>query len=221
MITEKFVGYGIVSTDELYRWDVNQVLQITNTGLTLPPVIHFTNKNPHLTDDAITVQATISSDTVKANIPNKLLTEPYDIIAYLYTVANNEGKTLEMIRIPVIDRAKPSDYQYSENITVQTAGKLEAEIISYYNKAISQLEQVNSNLIASDKAEAEARAKADQTLQSQINAIVIGASADNNVAAEVAQARVDSNGKSYPTLKERLDILGIFVGEDGNIYQNE
>jgi hypothetical protein len=189
--------------------------------LTVPPVIHFVNRNPGKSEDAIVVQATLSGGVVKANIPNTLLLEPYDIIAYMYSLADNAGKTLETIRIPVIKRPKPAEFEYTDNISITTAGKLEADIVSYYNRAIAQLTQVDSRLTASVQSEAEVRAAADQDLQSQIDAIVIGSSADGNAAAEVAQARTDPNGKAYSTLRDRLNAAGIFVGDDGSIYQNE
>lgn len=221
MVTETFVGYGIIQTDSLYQYDVNQVLAISGSGLTVPPVIHFTNRNPKQTDDALVVQSTISSGVVKANIPNSLLLEPYDIIAYMYSVADSAGKTLETIRIPVIKRAKPADFEYSDNISIETVGSLKADIVSYYNSAISQLTKVQSTLTASIESEAETRAAADQDLQNQIDAIVLTGTEDGDAAAEVAQARVDPNGTSYDTLKQRLDATGIFVGSDGGIYQNE
>lgn len=221
MVTETFVGYGIVKTSPLYQYDVNQVLAISGSGLTTPPVVHFTNKNPKQTSDALVVQATLSGGVVKANIPNALLLEPYDIIAYMYSVADSAGKTLETIRIPVIKRAKPEDFEYSDNISIETAGALKADIVSYYNLAISQLDQVESTLTASIESEATTRAAADQNLQNQIDAIVLSGTEDGNAAAEVAQARVDPNGTAYDTLKDRLDATGIFVGSDGCIYQNE
>lgn len=221
MITENFVGYGTVSTDALYQWDVNQVLRIAGSGLTVPPVIHFVNRNPGKTDDALVVQASLSGGVVSAKIHNSLLIEPYDIVAYMYSLADNAGKTLETIRIPVIKRPKPAEFEYTDNITIETAGKLQSEIVAYYNKAISQLTAVDSRLTAAIQSEAEIRAAADKNLQNQIDAIVIGASKDGNAAAEIAQARTDPNGKAYPTLRDRLNAAGIFVGEDGSLYQNE
>jgi len=51
--------------------------------------------------------------------------------------------------------------------------------------------------------------QADNDLQAQIDQIEISASAESVVAPEVAAARVDSEGNSYPTLKERLDTTEI------------
>lgn len=223
MITETFVGSGVVETDSLYQWDLNQVLAISGSGLTVPPVIHFTQRKPTKVtgEEALVVQATISGGVVKANIPNLFLEEPFDIIAFMYAVDSNSGKTLEMIRIPVIQRPKPADYEYSDNITIQTAGALEGDIVAYYNRAISQLNTVNTNLTGAIDAEEAARIAGDADLKAQIDAIVIAAADDGNAAAEVGQARVNANGKAYTSLKARLDETGIYVGDDGGIYQIE
>lgn len=220
MITENFVGSGTVTTDALYRWDVNQTLEIRGSGLRVPPVIHFVNKRPERVEEALVVQSTLSGGVIKAAIPNKLLTEPYDIIAYMYSEENNTGTTIEKIRIPVIDRAKPGDYEYTDNITIITFTRVEADIVTYYNRAIDQLNAVDSRLTASVSNETQERIAGDQALKAQIDAIVLNATGDGNAAAEVAQARVDSNGRTYNSLKDRLDAAGIFVGADGGIYQN-
>ncbi len=63
---------------------------------------------------------------------------------------------------------------------------------------------LNATAIAG-KANASDVATADANLQSQINQIVISASAEAVVAPEVAAARVSEDGTEYSTLKERLD----------------
>lgn len=222
MVTETFVGHGTVETDALHRWDLNQILAVSGSGLTVPPVFHFVSRKPTKSSEALVVQGTIASGgVIRANIPNILLTEPWDIIAYMYSLEDNAGKTVETIRIPVVDRAKPTDYEYSDNITITTAGALSAEIVEYYNRAIAQLNSADTRLTGRIDNEIAAREAGDSNLQNQINAIVISAGDDGNAAAEVGQARVDANGKQYPSLKARLDAAGIYVGEDGGIYQKE
>jgi hypothetical protein len=50
-------------------------------------------------------------------------------------------------------------------------------------------------------------------LQSQIDNIVIEASESGDVAAEVAQARVNANGENFKTLKERLDVADVDLSQ--------
>lgn len=218
MIQGNFTGDSTVVTDALYRYDLNQKLKINNSGLTSAPAVHFANKK---STEALVVQSTLSGGVVTVDIPNQLLEMPFEIMAFVYTEVNNVGTTVDKIRIPVIDRPKPMDYQYSNNITIMTYGKIEADIVAYFNRADKKIDDAVSDLKSADASEAETRAAADSNLQSQINAIVIGAAEDAVASVEVAQARVDPSGTTYDTIKKRLDSTGIYVGSDGGIYQVE
>jgi hypothetical protein len=218
MIQGNFTGDSTVVTDALYRYDLNQKLKIYNSGLTSAPAVHFANKK---SAEALVVQSTISGGIITVDIPNQLLEMPFEIVAFVYTEVNNVGTTVDKIRIPVIDRPKPMDYQYSDNITIMTYGKIEADIVAYFNRADKKIDEVDARLTKADEAEATARKEADANLKAQIDAIVIGAAEDAVASVEVAQARTDLGGNAYPTLKDRLDSVGIFVGSDGGIYQAE
>lgn len=109
MLEVKVIGYLPENiTDPLYQYDVGQVLRITGTGLTLPPSIHFTNRSK---DVALIVASTMDGDAVVVNIPNTLLAEPEDIVAYLYVVDDDAGQTVHLIRIPIVRRQKPEDWE--------------------------------------------------------------------------------------------------------------
>ena len=62
-----------------------------------------------------------------------------------------------------------------------------------------------TNTTVSQKADKVSVEQATSELQGEIDQIVISASAEAVVAPEVAQARVDSEGTTYSTLKDRLD----------------
>lgn len=218
MIQGNFTGDSTVVTDALYRYDLNQKLKIFNSGLTSAPAVHFANKK---SVEALVVQSTISGGVITVDIPNQLLEMPFEIVAFVYTEVNNVGTTIDKIRIPVIDRPKPMDYQYSDNITIMTYGKIEADIVAYFTRADNKIDTVDARLTQADETEAAARQAADANLKAQIDAIVIGAAEDAVASVEVAHARTDPNGTAYPTLKDRLDATGIYVGNDGGIYQVE
>lgn len=218
MIQGNFTGDSTVVTDALYRYDLNQKLKIFNSGLTSAPAIHFANKK---SVEALVVQSTISGGVITVDIPNQLLEMPFEIVAFVYTEVDNVGTTIDKIRIPVIDRPKPMDYQYSDNITIMTYGKIEADIVAYFARADNKIDTVDARLTQADETEAAARQAADANLKAQIDAIVIGASEDAVASVEVSHARTDPNGTAYPTLKDRLDATGIYVGNDGGIYQVE
>lgn len=109
----------------LTQWDKNQKLILDidvdvgdtlNTEIT-SPYVHYCNIK---STEAINVLSTIDFENKKliADIPNELLQEPYNIIAYIYMADNdntNSQKTVVAIKIPVKPRVKPSDYQYVNN----------------------------------------------------------------------------------------------------------
>ena len=190
MIQGNFTGDSTVVTDALYRYDLNQKLKIFNSGLTSAPAVHFANKK---SVEALVVQSTISGGVITVDIPNQLLEMPFEIVAFVYTEVDNVGTTIDKIRIPVIDRPKPMDYQYSDNITIMTYGKIEADIVAYFTRADNKIDTVDARLTQADETEAAARQAADANLKAQIDAIVIGASEDAVASVEVSHALIYYN----------------------------
>lgn len=141
--------------EKLVQWDSNITLKIENTGLTTAPVIHFSNsriernaKNGIIkNDEALVVPTTISNGTITTKIPNKILQEPYPIVAYIYVYTDEySGRTIKAILIPLTPRTKPSDYEYVENIDTISAAQLEGiietrlgELEQAYNDALEAL----------------------------------------------------------------------------------
>lgn len=131
MINVKFEdGINDLTTENLYQWDTFQTLQISGIdfgGVT--PNVHFANKKSTV---ALVVSGIFMDDgSVKVSIPNSLLTEKYDILAYVYTSTGLTGKTIKSITIPVISRLKPSEYTQptDEDIAKIEELELEAKVI--------------------------------------------------------------------------------------------
>lgn len=120
--------YGTYTTDSIYQWDLNQTLSITGLNVDDITAIHFCNKK---CDTARVVNVTRDSEGVYAPIPNELLEEPYDVIAYVHTINDNQAKTIEIINIPVIKRVKPDDYVFVENVDIVNFERLEGDIADY------------------------------------------------------------------------------------------
>lgn len=113
------------SVFQLTQWDKNQKLILDididtdnslNTEIT-SPYVHYCNVK---STEAINVLSTIDFENKKliADIPNELLKEPYNIVAYIYmadTDNTNSQKSVVAIKIPVKARVKPSDYHYINN----------------------------------------------------------------------------------------------------------
>lgn len=108
MIKANFSAYGTYVTDSLYQWDLNQVLSVSGLNLTVAPEVHFSNANM---DRAIVRQASLINHIVEANIPNSLLQEPLTIKAYIGVYEGDTFKTVEVVEIPVMPKARPTDYR--------------------------------------------------------------------------------------------------------------
>lgn len=110
MITAEFTSELVnLRVTNLFQWDVNQVVKITGLAFTSPVEVHFCNKK---SESAIVVLSTEpTSGSVFANIPNKLLQEPYDIVAYVYQTDGTTKSTTNTITIPIVKRQKPNDYR--------------------------------------------------------------------------------------------------------------
>ena len=119
----------------LTQWDTNQKLIIEDEYSIngKAPMVHFCNKK---SKQALAVKSTLSDGKIVADIPNILLKEPYNIIAYIFvTEDNNSGKTVETINIPVHQRLQPTDYEYKDNVD-----------IVYIQDLIDQVQQLEKDM---------------------------------------------------------------------------
>ena len=116
------------------QWDINQTLKIVLYGMDdgymkNAPYVHFANIK---SSEALVVRSTLQGDdTVLVDIPNQLLQEPYPLLIYVYLNDSSDAgsqRTIVKIEIPVHKRAKPSDYEYVENIDKITAEVIKQEI---------------------------------------------------------------------------------------------
>ena len=119
-----------LNTENLYQWDSYQTLKITGIDFnSVTPKVHFCNKK---SSEALAVQGVLKSDgSCEVSIPNSLLSEKYDILAYVYTNTGLTFKTIKSITIPIIARLKPTNYTQPSNEQI-----IEIEEIELQAKAI-------------------------------------------------------------------------------------
>lgn len=117
--------YGSYTTDSIFQWDQNHILTLTGDNIDDISAIHFCNKK---CDNARVVNVVRGSGEISAPIPNELLEMPYDVIAYVHTIDNNQAKTIQVINIPLIKRVKPDDYEFVENVDIANFERLEKDI---------------------------------------------------------------------------------------------
>ena len=112
MIKANFKAYGTYVTDSLYQWDLNQVLSVSGLNLAVVPEVHFSNVN---TERAIVRHASVNNHIVEVQIPNSLLQEPLTIKAHIGIYEGDTFKTVEVVEIPVIPKARPMDYRIEDS----------------------------------------------------------------------------------------------------------
>lgn len=136
----------MTSSTHLYQWDSNQ--EITISGLNVVNAsVHFTNKKRN---DAIVVNGTRNNNSLVADIPNILLEDDLDIIAYVHVVASNKGNTIKVVKIPKIARQKPSDYQFTQNIEIMNFERLQSDFNDLADECHEVLDQIQRELITVD-----------------------------------------------------------------------
>ena len=141
MIIAEFQGDNVnIHTTNLFQWDVNQVVKITGIEFSAEPIeVHFCNKK---SKGALVVNSTAPANgAILATIPNILLTEPYDIFAYVYQTEGSTKNTTNTITIPVVARQKPTTFvetgdgsiilpDSGSNVDLSSANATRADIVS-------------------------------------------------------------------------------------------
>ena len=130
--------YGTYTTDSVYQWDLNHTLAITGLDPNYSPSVHFCNRK---STEAIVVKVTARGNSCTVPIPNELLAEPYDIIAYVYSYGAVDAKTVEVINIPLIKRPKPTDYVFTENEDILNFMALDHRITKYIEEHNAECEE--------------------------------------------------------------------------------
>lgn len=127
----------------LYQWDNNQTLTIGGLALDEAPEVHFAHPNA---EKAIVRQGELDSNgVVSVGVPNVLLEKPYPINVYVCHNGGAEFWTINQFMVPVVGRAKPSDWAFVDEVEVFSLNALKAEI-----QPISGLEPPKVEKILSD-----------------------------------------------------------------------
>lgn len=116
----------------LYQWDTNQTITFHGVTTLPAPIFHFTKS---ANDEALVVTPSVSTDTVRVDIPNILLQTSGTLYVYMVEVTDADGdtdyegvKTTHLIKIPIIARPQPADYEYEENIDYDSIATLSARL---------------------------------------------------------------------------------------------
>lgn len=141
MLQVNFSAYNSYVTDSLTQWDSNRVLSISGLNISFAPILNFNNS---VLRESICVQSTLEDGVIKCAIPNALLQWDRDIIVFVCDATNDQYKALEKIKIPVISRAKPSDYLYTDNVTYESIRKIVDDMESRIREVEKEVEDIET-----------------------------------------------------------------------------
>ena len=125
----------ITSVDKLHQWDVGQVLQISGLDLPVAPMVHFATK---VEDIAYVVESEMNDGKITVTIPDKVLSQGYPIIAYVYYEVGLDKKTIKSVTIPVAKRPRPANW-------VETTPKEVLEVKNYLEKLEDEIGVLNDD----------------------------------------------------------------------------
>lgn len=114
------------TVDPLYQWDVNQELKILGLSLESDPEIHFSNS---AMSGAIVRQASRDeSGIISVSIPNSILQKSLTVSACVCVYEGETFKTVCIVKIPVISRARPLDYTIEDSDEVYSFNRVENQL---------------------------------------------------------------------------------------------
>lgn len=206
--------------ENLFQWDVGQVLEIKGLNLINAPQVHFATKIDNV---AYVVQSKMSDGTITASIPDKVLAHGYPIIAYIYLEQGIDKRTVKSITIPVTKRAKPNGY-------TETNAEDIVESVTAHEQLLREVQELKE-LVGSGQTEEIYAHKNDKNNPHNVTlAQVLGNDSDGGVvpidkggtgANNTAEAL--SNLGAVKTGDANAHLLGLFLGSDpdnsGYIYE--
>ncbi len=103
MITAVFNGGTITTAHGITQWDYGQELHIVAPSVTIPD-----NTEINFYQGDLTALRYVVGNQVM--IPDRMLQDTTTILAYIYVRTDTSGETILLVKIPVADRPRPSDY---------------------------------------------------------------------------------------------------------------
>lgn len=170
-------GVDEIEISGLTQWDRGQKINITIPG-GLPSMfqVHFAFRGG---TKALNVSV---FDSTEVEIPDELLTQPLDLVAYVYLITEDSGETVKTIHMPLTPRQKPEDYSELPPSFQERVDTMLLEFNDKVNDAVDMAwnaEQVAVNSVQTAANSASAAQAAAQAAQK--------AAEDTKAAAEMGE----------------------------------
>jgi hypothetical protein len=186
MIKAEFKSYGSYTTDSISQWDLNQKLTISGLDIDVAPVLGFSCFGMC---ESIIVQSKLSDGVITCDVPNAILQFGKNLNVDLCSETGGQYKAFEKMIIPVNRRKKPSDYLFTDNVSLSTYESIKADLE----------EDINSNKTYMDKVKTELK-NDNKTLNGRIDTILTG-TVNTTKLVTVHSATIRNNSASDLTFK--------------------
>lgn len=197
------------TADQLYQWDLDQVLEIRGLSLASIPEVHFAND---AMDRAIVRQATMdAAGVIHVRIPNSLLQKPYRIIAYVCVYEEGAFRSRYKIELKVKARQQPADYKLVDDPEVYSFEAMENEIANLRRDYAQWEKDADDRLADANSAAASAASAATSSANSAAKAETAAGDA-HRVAQEVSD-RLDEQEQDIQDAVDHVRILANSIGE--------
>lgn len=189
-------GNNYTEAPGLTQWDYGQVLEIH--GLDLPKAVEIHFAIYDCPDDAIIRIGNTVDKITRAAIPEKIMEQPQDAVAYVYVSDTKSGETVRTVYMPMIPRQKPEAFDapedaelFKETIETVNAAADRAELAKSDAETARDVAQSTADETEADRAEVEAlksqaQTAAESALLSEHNAKA------SETAAQTAQAGAET-----------------------------
>ena len=184
-------GNNYTEAPGLTQWDYGQVLEIH--GLDLPKAVEIHFAIYDCPDDAIIRIGNTIDKVTCVVVPEKIMEQPQDAVAYVYVSDTKSGETVRTVYMPMIPRQKPEAFDAPED------AELFKETIETVNAAADRAELAKSD---AETARDAAQSTADG-IRGDVQGMVNEAVSAKNTAVENANI---STSKADETEADRLEV---------------
>lgn len=172
-------GIDEITVDGLTQWDKGQVLRVDFPDMPTMYEVHFAFKGG---TEALIVHVLDGATSNDVEIPNILLQQPYDLVAYVYLVGSDgSGETVKTVHLPLEPRPKPEDY--TDELTPTQAERIDAMLAEIHAQANHAVETAEDAKAKAESAVNTANTAATTATNAQVAAANSATEAANSATA--------------------------------------
>lgn len=196
-------GVDEITVSGLTQWDRGQILRVSYPDMPTIYQVHFTFRGGK---EALIVHVLDGETSNDVAIPDELLMQPHDLIAYVYLFdSDSTGETVKTIHLPLVRRAKPEDY--TSELTPTQAQRVDA-MLAEFKTIVTDAENAAA---ASQKAAENSASASALSATSSASSATAAKNAQNsaekavnnaNIAIEEANAAVEKANEAYDDVQE-------------------